>query len=132
MSFSVEWGGGWLGALAALALLAAAVWHCRRTPARGVLLALRLLGAAALALAVLQPTVALSEPQLVKPRLLVLIDHGHPMGAISGAKAMRQAVDAVMAGIPLGEAAGDHPELKAAIDSWGVYGREDKRLFQMK
>ena len=81
MNLSLEWGGGWTGALAALALLAAVAWHCRRTPARGVLLALRLLAAAALALALLQPTVAVSEPQLAKPRLLVLIDDGHPMAA---------------------------------------------------
>ncbi len=58
--------------------------------------------------------------------------HGHPMGAISGAKAMRQAVDAAVAGVPLEEAAENHPELKAALESWGVYGRNEKRLFQMK
>ena len=27
MSFSLEWGGGWTGALAALALAAAVFWH---------------------------------------------------------------------------------------------------------
>ncbi|MBI5239510.1 MAG: hypothetical protein HY926_03490 [Elusimicrobia bacterium] len=81
MNFSLEWGGGWAGALAAAAVAAAAVWHCRRSQAGGPLLALRVLGAAALALAALQPTVAVSEPQMVKPRLLVLVDHGHPMGA---------------------------------------------------
>ncbi len=79
----MEWGGGWSAALAALVLAGAVFWHGRRTPARGGLLALRVLAAAALALAALQPTVAISEPQSFKPRLLVLIDDGHPMAAPS-------------------------------------------------
>ncbi|MCX5794026.1 MAG: glutamine amidotransferase [Elusimicrobia bacterium] len=94
MSLSLEWGGGWTGALAALALAAAMIWHGRRTPARGVLLALRVLAAAALAVALLQPTVAVSEPQLFKPRLLVLVDNGHPMAAparIGGLPLLRSA-----------------------------------------
>ena len=48
--------------------------------------------------------------------------HGHPMGAIAGAKAFRQGIDAVMAGKTLREAEKDNPELKAALDAWGVYG----------
>lgn len=46
--------------------------------------------------------------------------HGHPMGAIAGGKAFRQAIDAVMAGIPLREAAREQEELRQAIDRWGV------------
>lgn len=44
---------------------------------------------------------------------------GHPKGATAGARAMRQAIDAVMAGIPLDEAAKEHEELKTALDLWG-------------
>lgn len=44
---------------------------------------------------------------------------GHPEGAAAGARAMGQAIDAVMRGIPLDEAAKEHSELKIAIDLWG-------------
>ena len=44
--------------------------------------------------------------------------HGHPMGTRAGAKAMRQAVEAVMAGVPLEEYAKTHPELRAALEKW--------------
>jgi 2,3-diketo-5-methylthiopentyl-1-phosphate enolase len=44
---------------------------------------------------------------------------GHPGGAAAGARAMRQAVDAVMAGVPTPEYAKDHPELAAALDRFG-------------
>jgi 2,3-diketo-5-methylthiopentyl-1-phosphate enolase len=46
--------------------------------------------------------------------------HGHPMGATAGAKSVRQAIDAWMKDVPLKEAASSHPELKAALDAWGV------------
>ncbi|MFC0214797.1 2,3-diketo-5-methylthiopentyl-1-phosphate enolase [Paenibacillus chartarius] len=46
--------------------------------------------------------------------------HGHPQGAIAGGQAFRQAIDAVLAGQSLQEAAASHAELKAAIDIWGV------------
>lgn len=46
--------------------------------------------------------------------------HGHPMGSQAGARAFRQAIDAVMEGIPLSKAAMEAPELKAALDLWGV------------
>jgi len=42
--------------------------------------------------------------------------HGHPNGTIEGAKAVRQAVDAVMQGINLKEYAKNHEELKIALD----------------
>lgn len=44
--------------------------------------------------------------------------HGHPNGTIAGAKAMRQAVDASLRDIPLGEYASKHKELKAALQTW--------------
>ena len=44
--------------------------------------------------------------------------HGHPEGTVSGAKAMRQALNAVMMGVPLREYAEDHKELKTALNVW--------------
>jgi ribulose-bisphosphate carboxylase large chain len=46
--------------------------------------------------------------------------HGHPGGTAAGAKAMRQAVDAFMAGIPPLEYAKDHFELEQALKLWGT------------
>jgi ribulose-bisphosphate carboxylase large chain len=46
--------------------------------------------------------------------------HGHPGGTHAGARALRQATDATVAGVPLGEYATDHPELAAAVDQWGT------------
>lgn len=48
--------------------------------------------------------------------------HGHPQGTIAGCRAIHQAFEASIAGIPLREAAEKHKELKAALDCWGVYG----------
>ena len=48
---------------------------------------------------------------------------GHPMGPTAGAKAWRQAIEAVMDGIPLEEAAKEKPELKAALEFWGTIER---------
>ncbi len=45
--------------------------------------------------------------------------HGHPKGATAGARAMLQAINAVMKGIPLDEAAKEQSELKIALDLWG-------------
>jgi ribulose-bisphosphate carboxylase large chain len=45
--------------------------------------------------------------------------HGHPGGTAAGARAMVQAVDAFMAGIPAGEYAKDHYELRQALETWG-------------
>ncbi len=44
--------------------------------------------------------------------------HGHPWGTEAGAKAMRDAVEAVMKGIKLEEY--ESPELQEAIKKWGV------------
>jgi 2,3-diketo-5-methylthiopentyl-1-phosphate enolase len=56
--------------------------------------------------------------------------HGHPMGATAGAKAFRQAIDAVMAGQDIEVAAEGLPELKAAIDAWGT-PRHVKKIFDL-
>jgi 2,3-diketo-5-methylthiopentyl-1-phosphate enolase len=47
--------------------------------------------------------------------------HGHPMGGVAGAKAMRQAIEATLRGVSLEEYAKTHEELRAAIDAWGIY-----------
>jgi ribulose-bisphosphate carboxylase large chain len=44
--------------------------------------------------------------------------HGHPDGTISGATAMRQAVDATLNNIPLEEYAKTRRELKIALEAW--------------
>jgi len=44
--------------------------------------------------------------------------HAHPDGPIAGGKAFRQAIEAAMQGIPLKEAAQEHPELAAALTMW--------------
>ena len=44
---------------------------------------------------------------------------GHPDGAAAGADAMRQAIDAVMAGRPVADAAQEHPELARALQRFG-------------
>ncbi|HZD43902.1 MAG TPA: RuBisCO large subunit C-terminal-like domain-containing protein [Methanomicrobiales archaeon] len=46
--------------------------------------------------------------------------YGHPEGMVAGLHAMRQAVDAVMAGVSLDEYAKDHYELERALKNWGV------------
>ncbi|MHB8986705.1 MAG: RuBisCO large subunit C-terminal-like domain-containing protein [Eubacteriales bacterium] len=58
--------------------------------------------------------------------------HGHPMGSVAGAKAMRQAIDATLQGISLREAAGQHPELKAAVDTWGLLEEDKQALFEIR
>nr|VDD89090.1 RuBisCO long chain, Form III-b [uncultured archaeon] len=45
--------------------------------------------------------------------------HGHPCGTVAGAKAIRQAVDARMSGVPLKDYARDHLELNQALQKWG-------------
>ena len=46
--------------------------------------------------------------------------HGHPDGTAAGARAMRQAVDAFMAGMHVEDYAKDHYELERALQHWGV------------
>ncbi len=45
--------------------------------------------------------------------------HGHPDGTISGARSMRQAVEAALNGIDLDEYAKSNKELKIALKIWG-------------
>jgi len=44
---------------------------------------------------------------------------GHPMGPTAGARAFRQAIEAVQSGSPFELAAEDFPELKSALETWG-------------
>jgi ribulose-bisphosphate carboxylase large chain len=46
--------------------------------------------------------------------------HGHPWGSEAGAKAMRQALEAYMKGVPLDEYSLKNEELAIAIKKWGV------------
>ncbi|WP_059173742.1 2,3-diketo-5-methylthiopentyl-1-phosphate enolase [Bacillus sp. FJAT-27445] len=46
--------------------------------------------------------------------------HGHPGGAAAGGKAFRQAIDAVLDGRSLSDAAAYQPELEKALELWGV------------
>ena len=45
--------------------------------------------------------------------------HGHPKGSCAGAKAMREAVEAYLDGVPVEQAARTSPELKIALEHWG-------------
>jgi ribulose-bisphosphate carboxylase large chain len=45
--------------------------------------------------------------------------HGHPDGTLSGAKAIRQAVEASLDGISLQEHAKNNIELEKALKKWG-------------
>jgi ribulose-bisphosphate carboxylase large chain len=44
--------------------------------------------------------------------------HGHSEGTVSGARAMRQAVDATLHGVSLNDYAESHKELRAALEIW--------------
>lgn len=44
--------------------------------------------------------------------------HGHPKGTVEGARAMRQAIEATLEGIPLADYARSHRELGAALEAW--------------
>ena len=45
--------------------------------------------------------------------------HGHPEGTTAGTRAMLQAAEAAILGIPAREYAASHPELAAALAKWG-------------
>jgi len=45
---------------------------------------------------------------------------GHPDGGLAGARALRQAIDAVLSGVRLEEYAKTHSEIRRAIETWGV------------
>ena len=44
---------------------------------------------------------------------------GHPDGAAAGVRAMRQAVDAALAGVSAEDSAKEHSELAIALELWG-------------
>jgi len=44
---------------------------------------------------------------------------GHPDGAAAGGRALRLAIDAAVAGVPVAEMAEAHPELQKALERWG-------------
>ncbi|WP_246469799.1 2,3-diketo-5-methylthiopentyl-1-phosphate enolase [Cohnella nanjingensis] len=46
--------------------------------------------------------------------------HGHPLGAAAGGRAFRQAIDAVISGTGLEQAAARHEELRIATERWGI------------
>ena len=46
--------------------------------------------------------------------------HGHPMGPAAGARALRQSIDVLMAGQSLRDVGPECPELRAALDAWGI------------
>jgi ribulose-bisphosphate carboxylase large chain len=46
--------------------------------------------------------------------------HGHPGGTAAGARAVRQALEAALAGVPLEEFAQGAPDLSAALEKWKV------------
>ncbi len=54
--------------------------------------------------------------------------HGHPDGTRAGAAAIRQSLDAALAGIPLAEYAQTHPELARALGKWGTTTLKEKPL----
>ncbi len=53
--------------------------------------------------------------------------HGHPDGTYAGAKAIRQAWEAVEQGISLSRYAATHPELARAMEKWGGTAPAKKR-----
>ncbi|MCR4428696.1 MAG: RuBisCO large subunit C-terminal-like domain-containing protein [Caldiserica bacterium] len=57
--------------------------------------------------------------------------HGHPMGPRAGAKALRQAIEAYMNGIPIEEAGKEHPELNSALKAWGYWKGGERKLFDL-
>jgi 2,3-diketo-5-methylthiopentyl-1-phosphate enolase len=58
--------------------------------------------------------------------------HAHPMGPRAGAMAHRQALDAVLEGRYIREAAKTHPQLAVALDLWGVTGEADAVVFALR
>jgi 2,3-diketo-5-methylthiopentyl-1-phosphate enolase len=49
--------------------------------------------------------------------------YAHPMGPAAGARAFRQGIDLMMTHGTFDESIHDYPELKAALDQWGIDGQ---------
>ncbi len=79
MSWTLEAGPWGAAALLAAAAAAACAWRLARGGEPRALRILRALGTAALALALLQPTLARVQASFSKPRLLILLDSGAAM-----------------------------------------------------
>jgi ribulose-bisphosphate carboxylase large chain len=45
---------------------------------------------------------------------------GHPRGGEAGARALRQAIDASLSGLPVEDYAKTHSELREAVETWGI------------
>ena len=58
--------------------------------------------------------------------------HGHPMGPAAGARAFRQGIDAVCAGMSLEEAGKKYAELGKALELWGIYSEKKSGIFDLK
>jgi ribulose 1,5-bisphosphate carboxylase large subunit-like protein len=56
----------------------------------------------------------------------------HPMGPRLGAKAMRQAVDAALAGQDIVSQAEQHAELAAALRLWGVVSGDERATQRLR
>jgi 2,3-diketo-5-methylthiopentyl-1-phosphate enolase len=54
------------------------------------------------------------------------------MGTTAGASSFRQAIDAVMDGKKLKDAAKEFKELGAAVEAWGIPGEDEKDIFGLK
>lgn len=70
----------------------------------------------------LHPGLAVEVYRLFGPDMLLQAGGGvlgHPDGAVAGARALRQALDAAMEGVSLKEAAFENHELSRALDKWG-------------
>ena len=59
--------------------------------------------------------------------------HGHVMGPKAGAAAFREAIDAVVEGTDLRDAARKNRELDLALKTWGIYGVDDySKLYEIE
>ena len=58
--------------------------------------------------------------------------HAHPNGSAAGTKSLIAAADALVAGIPLREAAKDCKDLEIALDIWGDDSSEENKIFELK
>ncbi|MBI4678067.1 MAG: hypothetical protein HY748_10840 [Elusimicrobia bacterium] len=92
MTWGLEFGANpWLAALAAVCAAAGAAHLWLGRSAEPLILVLRGAASASLVLAMLSPSLSVSEPVVVKPRLVVLVDSGHSMQAPSGERMTRLA-----------------------------------------
>ncbi|MFH1006735.1 MAG: RuBisCO large subunit C-terminal-like domain-containing protein [Candidatus Latescibacterota bacterium] len=58
--------------------------------------------------------------------------HGHPMGAVAGARALRQVIDAAVAGIPYKDMKDTSEEVQIAYEQWGDLKGNKLKLFDLQ